>query len=261
MPRESEYLTVMRFSNPRSIRRRIERAPLISLGMLTVFVPLLGFLVYAAAPEAGPPIISWRLGVALWVFTLALVPIYFIIAGRIRSAILAYTLNWIALLPSGVAVLDGALRLSFAMLGPEPSIVIALGFLVGLATLPLAVRYRRTQQQAAMLEGHLSRSLDREHATWDAQYDHDADFSKDWLNRPGCFIRLLPWIGPVIGMRLADIFGRPTANLVMVAAFLSAGYVLTYFQLMRLAVDLLEFRRLERELGRPILLAEEPAAD
>jgi hypothetical protein len=247
----------MRISNPRSIRLRIKRAPLISLGMITIFVPFLGLLTNTAASEMGLPGVSWRLGAALWLITVALVPIYFLIAPRIRRAQLAYTLIWLVYIPSGVAMLDGALRLSLVMLGPGSTLVFALSFLVGLATLPLTVRYRRQQFRAAIAEGHLSRSFDREQATWDAQYDHDADLSKEWLTRPGCLIRLLPWIGPIIGMRLADTFGRSTANLIMVVGFLSLGYLFVYLGLTRLAVDLLEFRKLEKEVDSPILLAQE----
>jgi hypothetical protein len=59
-------------------------------------------------------------------------------------------------------------------------------------------------------------------------------------------------------MRLAAVFGRGTANLIMLAAANSAGYALAYFGPVKVIVELLEFRRLENELGRPILLAEEP---
>jgi hypothetical protein len=72
-------------------------------------------------------------------------------------------------------------------------------------------------------------------------------------------MRLLPWIGPAIGMRLAATFGSSFANLIMVAGFVGGGYALVYFGLVKLCVQLLEFRRMETELGRPIKLAEERA--
>jgi hypothetical protein len=58
-------------------------------------------------------------------------------------------------------------------------------------------------------------------------------------------------------MRLADLFGMDTANLITVAIFVFGGYALVYFGLVQVIVQVLEFRKLEFELGRPIMLAEE----
>jgi hypothetical protein len=251
----------MRWTNPRSIRRRIQYAPLISLTALTVFVPLLGLVNNAAATEAGPPSINWGLGGPLWVIGVFLVPIHWFWVGKVKRAITVYTLLTIALFPAALAILNGALSLSLVMLGADATMVIALGLLLGLGTLPLVVRTRRDQFKAAIKKGYLRRSLSADRATWDGQYDHDEAMSTDWLKRPGCFIRLLPWVGPIIGMRLADVFGRSTANVVMVAAFLFGGYTLVYFGLVKASVQLLEFRRMETELGRPIMLTEERAGD
>ena len=260
MPRESEMLTFMRWTSPRSIRRRIQFAPLISLAALTIFVPLLGLGIYTAAPEEGPPIVSWSLGVALWALSVLLVPTYHYWAVKARRAITAYTLATLALFPAILAILDGALRFAYALLGPNAYMVSSLGFLLGLVTIPFVIGARRTQFRAAMGQGHLKRSLDIGRATWDAQYDNDEALSTEWLKRPGWLIRILPWIGPIIGMRLAATVGRSAANLIMVASFLGGGYALVYFGLVKASVQLLEFRRLEKELGRPILLAEEAAS-
>ena len=261
MPRESEFLTVMRWTNPRSIRRRIQYAPLISLAMLTVFVPLLRLVSNAAATEGGAPSINWGLGGSLWVIGVSLVPIYWFWVVKVKRAITVYTLLTIALFPPTLAMLHGALRLSLVMLGAEATVVITLGLLLGLGTLPLLVRTRRDQFKAAIKKGYLRRSLIADRATWDWQYDDDEAMSTEWLKRPGCLVRLLPWIGPAIGMRLADVLGRSTANLIMVAGFIGIGYALTYFGLVKASVQLLEFRRMETELGRSIMLLDSDARD
>ena len=256
-PRESELLAIARFTNPRSIRRRIKIAPLLSLAGLTIFVPLLGAINSAATPEMRPPAIIWRPGGDLWIAGVCLIPFCFFLAAKLKRAVLAYSLITLSLFPAVLAILAGALRLSTTFLGEPASVILAIGLLLGLCTLPLVVRYRRERHQAAIMKGHLRRSLDKDRATWDAQFDHDEAMSTEWLKRPGCLIRLLPWVGPAIGMRLADVFGRSTANLIMVAAFVFGGYGLVYFGLTQAIVQLLEFRRMELELGRPIMLAEE----
>jgi len=45
----------------------------------------------------------------------------------------------------------------------------------------------------------------------------------------------------------------------MVVGFIGIGYAFVYSGLVQVSVHLLEFRRMEKELGRPIMLAEEPA--
>jgi hypothetical protein len=216
----------------------------------------------AAALDASPPAIHWRPGSDLWVLGVCLVPLYFLWAAKLKRAVVVYSLITVSLFPAALAILAGALRLSVTILGDGASVILAVGLLLGLGTLPLAVRHRRGQHQTAIMKGHLSRSLDEDRATWDAQYDHDEALSTEWLKRPGCLIRLLPWVGPAIGVRLADVFGRRTTDLIIVACFLFIGYAFAFSGLVQAIVQLLEFRRLEGELGRPIMLAEEmPRSD
>ena len=259
MSRESEMLAVMRWASPRSLRRRIRLAPVISLAMLTVFGAMVGFGIYTAAPAEGPPIISWEVGVAFWLLVATFVPVYSLWVVRVRRAMAAYAALTLAFLPAGIVILDGAIRFSIALAGIGATTVIAIGLLLGVVTLPLIIRTRQLQFGAAIKQGHLRRSLDRERALWDAQFDHDKSLSAGWLRRPGCLIRILPWIGPAIGMSLADVLGRSTANLVMVVGFIGIGYAFVYSGLVQVSVHLREFRRMEKELGRPIMLAEEPA--
>jgi hypothetical protein len=227
--------------------------------MLSVFGAMVGFGISTAAPEEGPPIISWEVGVVCWLLVATFVPVYSLWVVRVRRAMAAYAALTLALLPAGIAILDGAIRFSIALAGMGATLVIATGLLISLGTLPLIIRARQLQFGAAVKQGHLRHSLDGERALWDSQFDHDKSLSVDWLRRPGCLIRLLPWIGPAIGMSLADVLGRNPADLIMVVGFIGIGYAFVFFGLVQLCVHLLEFRRMEKELGRPIMLAEEPA--
>ena len=60
-------------------------------------------------------------------------------------------------------------------------------------------------------------------------------------------------------MALDNIFGEATALRIFVYLFLLLGYSLTYLPVVAVLMQYLEFRRLEKELGRPILLKEESA--
>jgi hypothetical protein len=62
-------------------------------------------------------------------------------------------------------------------------------------------------------------------------------------------------------MFLDNIFGEATALRIFVYLFLLLGYAFTYLPVVGALVQLLEFRRMEKELGRPIVLAEEPASE
>lgn len=138
-------------------------------------------------------------------------------------------------------------------------LIVAAGLVLGLGTLPATIRSRRMRHGDAVRKGHLRRALNKETGTWDPQYDNDDPRDQALLNRPGCLMRLLPWIGPAIGMSLDELFGRAAANRLMAYLAISLGYGFVYFWLAATAAQFLEFRRMEAELGRPIMLAEEPA--
>jgi hypothetical protein len=259
MSRESELKRAVQWASPKSIRRRIRTAPLLGVTLLSAFVPILALTIHLAAPQEAPTILSWNFGVVLWLFTVLSIPVYLYAAGRVTRAMTAYLLVTLALYPSALALLEGALRVSFGILGARSTNVIGVGLLAGLATLPLAIRSRRRGYQDELRSGRLQNSLSKESGRWNPQFDFADLETKRWLNRPGCLLRLLPWIGPAIGISLADMVGRSTADAIIAVGFLMVGYSMMYFGLLRAFVQFLEFRRMESELGNPIMLAEEPA--
>jgi hypothetical protein len=226
--------------------------------MLTVFVPMIGLILRDVSDGEGS-ILDWTTGVSLWLLAILFVPLYAIFAGRVRRAATAYVAMVLPLLPTGLALVDGGLRLSLTILGPRSTIVLAIGMVLGLATVPLLVRARRQWFQHALRIGHLSRSLDKATGTWDPRHDLEPIESSEVLSRPGCLLRLLPWIGPAIGMSLDNIFGQTSAARIFVYLAILLGYTFVYLPIAGALVQFLEFRRLEDELGRPIVLVDSDA--
>lgn len=258
MSREPEMKRMVKWASPPSIRRRIRMAPLLAVAMLTIFMPLLGLAIHLASPQAEPSIFSWQFGTIMWLFSVLTTPIYLYAADRVERAMTAYLLVTLAMYPAALGLLAGALRLSFGILGAATTIVVGFGLLLGFATLPLVIRYQRRNYQKKLIVGHLQSSLIADSGRWNPEFDFADLDSKEWLSRPGCLLRTLPWIGPAIGIYLADIVGRSAANAFIAIGFLVLGYMMMYPGLTRASVQYLEFRRMERELGHKILLAEEP---
>ena len=255
-----EYKRVFKFGLPRSIRGRLRKIPYFSAGLLTIVAPPLGLILRDLSGREGS-ILMWEVGTALWTLSILLIPIYAILASRVRRAATAEAGLALAMLPTGLALLDGGIRLSVDVLGAGSTQLIGIALLGGLGTMPFVIRDRRQWFQQALRGGHLRRSLDSATGKWDPQHDLDQIESSKLLNRPGCLLRLLPWVGPAIGMSLDNIFGEAAALRIFVYLFLLLGYAFTYLPVVGALVQLLVFRRLEKELGRPILLAEEPASE
>ena len=133
---------------PGSISGRLKWNAIVSAGLATVFLPMLGSLLGNVGYE--PPIRGWKSGVWLWACALLFVPLYLYLAPRIKRAMTAYLLAAAALLPSCLAILDGSLRLSFGLLGQTPAIVKSASCLLGLGTVPFAVHGRRRWFQEAL---------------------------------------------------------------------------------------------------------------
>jgi hypothetical protein len=254
-----EFKTVLKHGLPRSLARRLRRMSWISAAMLTIFGLMLAVTIRDVSGREGP-ITQWRVGTALWLVAVVEIPLLRALSRRVTRAITAYVALSAAILPSALALVDGSIRVAVQLFGAGSVLYLALSMLLGLATLPFLVRDRRRWFQKEMREGHLRRSLDRSTAVWDSQYDLDQIESSSALSRPGCLLRLIPWVGPAIGMTLYNLLGEATALRVLVSLLFLLGYGFTYLALGGGLVRFLEFRRLETELARPILLAQEPAA-
>ena len=239
---------------PRSLVKFHLRGPLLSFAGTTLLVPMLGAFEAAIRGEESYSVMEWRFGLWMWGLSLVLLGFYFAIRHRVNRAIIFYQLVTLAGAPLGAVILVGGLRGFSAHLGVEAARWLGAGLLIGLITLPWAVRARQIWFRAALETGHLSESLDRRKAQWDPRQDNRYVEEDPLITRPGCLMRLLPWIGPAIGASLSDVFGRATALSIGTLIFVSVGYALFYFNLRYLFTNMLELRRLERELGRPITL-------
>jgi hypothetical protein len=248
-----EYKKVIKYGLPRSIRGRIRRMPYISAGLLTVLGPILGLMLREISGGEGS-ILAWETGVVLWALSVLLIPAYAVLAGGVKRAATAEAVLALAILPTGLALLDGGFRLSARLLGTGSTLLIGLALLAGLVTLPFVVRNRGQWFRESLRQGPHRQSLDKATATWDSQFDLEVMESSKLLNRPGCLMRLLPWVGPGLGMLLDNIFGEAEALRIFVYVILLGGYLFIYLPMVALFVRVLELRRLEKELGRPIML-------
>ena len=241
--------------HPRSNRWRLIRG---ALGCLLVFSLLFSMAAGSGSVNGVPSELGWPLGLWLWGLSLLLTCLCLVTASRIKRAIVFYSLEY----SSGSLMMFGFLMLGLStaayQLGQDTAMILAGGVLFGFATTLARVTVRQTWYRTAIERGHLAKSLSREAAKWNTHYDFDqaaADLKA--LEGTSYFVRILPWIGPAVGIGLARVVGR--ANTVIVAALLSLA--LGYWGLGVLTVNatarILELRRLEGELGRPILLAED----
>jgi len=239
---------------PRSLVNFHLRTPLLSLAGTTLLVPMLGALVTAIRGGEEFSLLEWRFGLWMWGLSLLLLGVYFVIRHRVKRAITFYLLVSFAGVPLGAVILAGGFRAFAAHLGAAGAGWLGAGLMIGLITLPWAVRARRAWFQGALEAGHLSESLDEDKAQWDPRQDNRYVEEDPRIARPGCLMRLLPWVGPAIGASLSDVFGRATGLTIGSLLFVFIGYGVFYFKLRYVFTNLLEFRRLERDLGRPIVL-------
>ena len=238
---------------PSSESWRLLRMPLSSLGLLSIVVPLLAASGLVNGVESAT---GWALGNGLWVTSLALLLAYIVLAVIVSRAVLYYVLLSIGALPGIMGPLLGGLSILSRTLDERSTVLTVAGLLVGMATLGLSFKYRRGYLRAEIGRGRLRRSLNWTTGRWtNGPYDDPARQASMPLGR-GCLSRALPWIGPAIGMSLADIVGR--ANAVVIVGIL--GIVFGYLGLEKSVVDnialALELRGLEKRLGHPIYITE-----
>ena len=239
---------------PRTAKRRLARSALASLGLATIFVPLIEL----ATSETGA--LSswwWRLGVVLWLSAAALLVICLFVAGRISRPIHFYGLRMVAHWPGYLVLLFGGIPLLQLALGTSFVGAFALGLVIGLAALPLGFTLRAKWLRQAISEGHLSKALNTEEATWDPRFDADHVLKNPRMQRSGCLLSLLFWSGPALGLALSDIVGQVTALAIAGLLGASMGYVGLLASGTDSAVLFLELKSMERRLNRRITLEPE----
>ena len=125
-----EYKNVLKVALPKSVRGRLRRVAFVSAAMLTVFGLLIG-LIMGELSDGVWSILDWTSGVILWLLASLLVPLYVLGAGRVRRAATVYVGLAIAMLPTGLVLMEGSMRLSVAVLGVASTLFIGLGMLAG----------------------------------------------------------------------------------------------------------------------------------
>jgi len=239
---------------PTTARGRLARSALVSLGLATIFVPLIGG---ATSETGGLSSWFWRFGSVLWLSSAVLLVACLVVAGRISRPIHFYVLDRIALWPGVLVLLIGGIGLLQLGLGPLFVRAFAVGLVVGLFALPLGIALRVKVMRQAISEGHLSKSLNTEEATWDPRFDADNVLKDPRFQRSGCLLSLLFWAGPALGLALSDIVGQASALVIAGLIGVSMGYVGLLASGTDLAVLSLELKTMEQRLNRRIILEPE----
>jgi len=158
----------------------------------------------------------------------------------------------------GMAImLFGGIWMLQAGSGSSSTATFLLGLAVGLIALPFGIRLRAKWMSQAIQRGHLMGALNPEAATWDPRHEADQWLKAPKFSRPNFLLSLVFWCGPALGLALVDVFGRLTAAVIAGALAAGVGYSLVMVGVTDLVVLALELRRLERSLGRRILLPAE----
>ena len=182
--------------------------------------------------------INW-ISSPLWVDRITTPGIFYLVNGYIRLPLYMIMLAW------GISI--------NALILPSTSTRwINLGLMVGLLFMPFVIMRKLKWIEESLEEGHLKKCLNKQTWTWDPAHDMDHIRKDPKKMRPGFFWRMLFWIGPAIGMSLADIFGR--LNALLITSLL--GVMLGYLVLISIISDSISLSLvlfgLEKERGQRI---------
>lgn len=205
----------------------------------------------------GKPLFGWKSGVSLVLLSLAFLISASIWLPRIYHASTFYLYSGLIRFPTFVLLLSFGLSTIASLLPPISTMWMLVGLLLGVAIIPMATARRIKWISQSMRTGHLQKSFDKSRGTWNASFDMDHLLKDPKTMRPGFLWRLLFWIGPAIGMSLADIFGKLNALLIVGLGMTLIGYYLLVSIFTDMISRLLELRRMERELGKKIRLVLE----
>ena len=252
-----EYRSMARL--PTTARGRLARSGLLSVGLATIGLAMILVPPIELTTSETSALSSWwwRLGIGLWLSAAVLLVICLSVAGRISRPFSFYALEKGALLPGDLAMLVGGIRMMQVGFGPSYVGPFALGLVIGLVAMPLAVAFRAKWFRQAISEGHLSKALNIGEATWDPRFDADHVLKDPRLQRSGCLLSLLFWSGPALGLALSDIVGQAPALAIAGLLGASMGYVGLLAYGTDLAVLFLELESMERRLNRRITLEPE----
>jgi len=220
------------------------------VGSGLMFVVTSGLLALLGSPSPW----WWFVGWFCLLLSIAAALTYVVWAPHVTRARTFYEVNVLVRLPLFALQLLGGARIVEFLLGPGAGWWIYGGFLSGLLFVPSAIARKRAWIRSSMRYGHLRKSLDEDEAEWDTRFDLDHILKDPRAMRPGFLWRLLFWIGPAIGMSLADVLGRLSAALVVGLAFMATGYGVLITLVTSALAHSLELRDIEKRISRQISL-------
>jgi|Deesub1362A_J573_1020465.scaffolds.fasta_scaffold09850_2 hypothetical protein len=234
----------------RSLRREIVTSPPVALFFFAIWL-----LMTLAVYPAGKPFAGKSLLTLMVIVSLAMVPAMLFASRRVRRAKTAYMLQFIGLVPGIVASLIAALSLYQALVGMESAVRLVGWMGGGVLVVPLLGAWNSRRMREAIKADRKRLRLVFEHGLWDAS--KDAERVEQFNRKPPLWARLLLMIGPALGLNLRRLVGEDNAILVIVVGGLFLPYIGLIWGTVLNIARLKFFTELEREIGRPILLAEE----
>lgn len=239
---------------PTQPRQILRRTLIGSAGLLTIIIPM-----FSLAGMVGQDLtLDFPLSLSLvaWGISLLFLITLPFLQPRIQNAVLNYGLIALAGFPASIAMMDLGYKTIRSHLVTSSLTIIMLGFLGLFLTLPLSIAEERKKFVYDIENGQFRRSFDSKANTWNPgnSLGHNVDDPR--RKKPNILIRLLMVSGPAIGMGLSDVVGQANAILIAGLLLLFFGAFAIHGHLSRYLGYIIEFRRLEKEIGKPIFMAE-----
>lgn len=190
----------------------------------------------------------------MWILSAVFLGFSYLVSFRKLRARTFYVILSANRVPALIALLAAGAEILGKQLAPLSVSLLGIGLMFGLICLPWSIIARRKWFRIAKENGHLQRSLERDAAEWDPTHDMDKTLQDERISRPGYLLRLLPWIGPAIGLALADVAGQATAVVVIGVLTLAFGSAGLYAQTVIAVAYSMDFGELNRHVGRPIYI-------
>jgi hypothetical protein len=199
---------------------------------------------------------------AMWLAALAAYLAAPFVVPRIRSALVAQAVFASCALPGLISSLSIGAQMMLFQLGPQAVAAMFISFAVSCVLIWMTIGSRRAAFYELLRKRRYRRLLHSEGHTWSPTFD----LEQSSLGRVGCIGIGLSVSGPAIGANLDEMIGRPNANLVLGIIPFFMGLILLCGAGYRIGLYVIEMRRIESRIGRPLTLPpyrgeDEPLAD
>lgn len=242
------------YSLPSEPIKRLRRLLLYSFAGATIFFLFSGGALFGLN---GGGLFQWRSGVAILLISFLNLITFPFWMTRIQTPVAFYVVKAYIRLPIFALMLVAGISFIDILLSPGSTRWIGLGLISGLLFFPFAFKRKTRWVEDSLENGYLKRCLNEKSWTWDAAHDMDHIRRDPKKMRPGFIWRLLFWIGPAIGMSLADIFGELNGLLIASLIGIMTGYLTMISILIDTIPISLVILNLEEERGEKIQLERE----